>query len=174
MAARVAEVVADVGAGLWFQGRQIGEVTGERLAGVDERRADRQRLVERDDGGEPRVIDLDQLQRLDGGRFIDRDHGRDRIPLVPSDVDGEDRPVAERGPEVGIAPREVGAGDHRQHARVRAGARGIHPRDACVRVGRSQDRRVAHARRHEVGHVAGTARDLLLSVDPRHRASDDA
>ncbi len=175
VAARVAEAMADVRAGLGLERREIGEVAGERLARVDERRAGRQRLLERDHGGQRRVVDLDQLERLGGGRFVDRDHRGHRIALVAGDVHGEHRAVAERGAVERLDPaREIGAGEHRQHARVRAGAARIDAIDPRVRVGRAQHLRVRHARHREVGDVARAPGDLLGGVDARDRLPDHA
>jgi len=136
VAARVAEAVADVGAGLGAQRRQVGEVAGQRLTRVHEGRAGRQRLLERDHSRQRRVVDVDQLQRLGRRRFVDGDDRRDRVALVARDVDRQQRPVAERGPVVRFAlPREIPAGEHREDAGMRAGAGGVHPPESRVRVG---------------------------------------
>ena len=103
------ELVADVGARDGPEGREIGEVAGQGLARVDERRAGRQRLLDRGDGGEGLVVDVDPLERLAGRGLVLGDRRGHRLALVAHHVDGEDGAVAEGGAEVRVAPVEVGA-----------------------------------------------------------------
>ena len=155
--------------------REIGEVAGQRLARVDERRAGRQRLLERGDGGQRLVVDLDQLERLARPRLVLGDHRGHRLALVAHHVDGEDGPVAERGAEVRVAPVEVGAGDHGVDAGHGARARVTSMRpDPRVRVRRAQERGVQPCPAAQVGDVARPARDLVQRVGPRHGSADDA
>jgi len=67
-----------------------------RLADVDER-APSERLLERHHGRERLVVDVDELERPLGRRFV-RPDGRHRIALVAGDVDREHRPIAIRRP----------------------------------------------------------------------------
>ena len=172
VAAREAEAVADVGAGLGLERREIGEVAGQRLARVHQRRRRRQGLLERDGRPLGRVVHLDQVQRGGRGRLVDGGHRRHGLALEARDVDSEDRTVAERRPIIGIAPGEVGAAEHGEHAGQRASARGLDARDARMRVRRAEDTRVGHARQDEVGHVAGAPCNLLDRIHATNRVPD--
>ena len=118
------ELMAHIGARDGLERRQICEVAGQGLSGVDERGAGCQRLLNRGDGGERLVLDVDPLDRLAGRGLVLGDRRGHRLALVAHHVDGEDGAVAEGGPEIRVAPVKVGAGDHGVDAGH--GARGGH------------------------------------------------
>ena len=168
------ELVADIAPCDGLERREIGEVAGQGLSGVDERRAGGQRLLDRGDGGERLVVDVDPLERLAGRGLVLGDRRGHRLALVAHHVDGEDGAVAEGGAEVRVAPVEVGAGDHGVDAGHGArGARVDRP-DPRVRVRRAQERGVQHPRPRQIGDVARPSRDLVQRVGPRHGSADDA
>ena len=173
VAAREVELVTDVRARPGPERREIGEVAGQRLARVDERRAGRQRILERQRRRQRLVVDVDQLERGGRRRLVDGGDRGHRLALVTRDVDGQDRTVAKRRAEVRIAPGEVGAGQHGHHAGQRAGPSGLHAREAGVSVRRAKHPGVSHARQHEIRHVPRAAGDLLDRVDAREGPADD-
>ena len=171
-AALVVELVADVRPGDGPERGQIGEVSGGRRRRVDQRRAGAERLLERGHGGQLLVLDLDRVHGVQRSRLVDGDHGGNGLALVAGDTGGKDRPVPERGTEVGIAPVKVRRRHHAVHAGERAGARDVDGHHARVRIGRAQELCVRHARQLEVGDVARLARDLAERVEPRHGLTD--
>ena len=174
IAASELELVADVRARPWPQGRQIREVAGRRLARVDERGVLGQRLFERHHRREGLVVDVDQLERLFGRRLVDGGDRRHGLALVAGDADREHRPIAIRRTVVGIAPGQIGAGERREDAGPSAGARHVDASDPGVGVRRAEHLRVSHARQGQIGDVARAAGDLLDRVDTRHGMADDA
>jgi len=149
-------------------------MASRRLAGVHERRARGERLLERHRGRERLVVDVDELERGLRRRLVDRRDGGHRLALVARDVDREHRPIAIRRPVIRIAPGEIGAGDRGKDARQHASARDVHAPDASVGIRRAQHLRVSHARHGEIGHVARAAGDLLERVHTGHGLTDDA
>jgi hypothetical protein len=63
------------------------------------------------------VVDGDQIQRLEGGQFVARYHGRDRVANESDAVDGERVLVLADGQDA-VRNRKVGAGQHEVDARV--------------------------------------------------------
>ena len=64
------------------------------------------------------VVDGDQIQRLEGGQFVARNHGRDRVADESHAVDGE-RVLVLADRQDAVRNRKVGAGEHEMDARVR-------------------------------------------------------
>ncbi|HEY3186695.1 MAG TPA: hypothetical protein VGJ70_04435, partial [Solirubrobacteraceae bacterium] len=132
--ALVGELVTDVGARDGAQRRQVGEVAGERLARVDERRVRSQRFLERRHREQLRVLDLDQVERLRRGQLVGGRHRGHRLALVASDVHGHERAIAERRPVVRIAPGQIASDDDAVHAGQRAGTSVIDSHDPGMGV----------------------------------------
>ena len=182
---RVAEALAD------------DEVrTGQRRAGVADPHPDRRDVVrvrpgkearrvgrERDGDGrarrERRVVDVDQLERVRGEVAVvghDERHGladvaddvaRDRGLQVAGRALGRGHPVGDDG-----ARRHVRGGEDGAHPRQPERARGVHAADARVRVGRSEHRRLEHARRPDVGDEPAVAGRETLAAEAAVAGSD--
>jgi hypothetical protein len=141
-------------------------------------RAVRGRLVRVNHGWQRFVVDVDQLERV--VRLIVRfshDDG-DGVADVADDVDrdgavrGDVQPGIRQEPGAGNALQPglgVGPGEDGHHARRAAGAAGIEAANPGVSVGTPQNRRMEHARKREIGGVAGRA-----GQEPRVLAAPDA
>ncbi len=142
----------DVPAG---QGDPSGHVVGDVV--VDGGRSGRERLG----GGERLVLDLDQLARVLGGVAAVRHHGGHRLADEPRAVAGEQGEVAaaklgvrrHHGERAGRGA-EIVERDHVDDSRMLAGARGVHAKDARMRVRAAQEHDVQHAGQGDVAHVA--------------------
>ena len=162
------ELVAHVGAGDGSERREVGEVPGQRLARVHQRRAGRQRLLQGGDGREVLVLDLDEV-----------DAPRPRPPRSrrPRRPPARPRSGPRRWP--GWGGRETrgrSTGSHQPRSALVAttctpasgpGAGGVHAGDARVGIRRAKQLDVEHARQREVRHVARAAGDLLGGVAAR-------
>jgi hypothetical protein len=72
------------------------------------------------------------------------------------------------------ATRQVCAGDDREHARQRRGARRVDADDARVRVRAAQHAPLHHARQREVGAVVGAPGHLVDAIRSHRPRADDA
>ena len=146
---------------------------GTRAAGVGHRR-------------QARVVDHDLLGRVLGLGEALCDHEGDRITDVTDPLGAEDRALLvhalgavavlhrdHAGQAVADAGRhEVGAGDHREHARRRLRGRDVDGVDPGVGLGRAQHVAVGLARDVDVVGVAPRAGDEPLVLDPPHRLAN--
>ena len=134
-------------------------VVGEAVVGVAERA---QRLT----------LDVDQIQRLERGELVARDHGRDRIADEPYAVDGEGVFVlADR--QNAVWDGDVLAGEHEVNTRMRERARGVDANEARVRKRGPQQLAVHHSRQHDIVRKASLSGDLRAPVYPSPWNADD-
>ena len=148
------------------------EETGPQLAVVDERRAVGDRLVDRADDRQLLVLDDDLARRRLGGRFVLGRHRGDPLARKAHPLRCEDRPILDRVAPVGIEVGELGADQHRDHARHRLGGGGVDRDDPRVGQRGAQDLAVQHSRHVDVAGEPGPAADLLARVLARLRAPD--
>ncbi len=173
VAAGVVELVADVGPGLRPQRGEVREVPGQRLTGVHQGGAGRQRLLQRRHRRQLLVLHLDEVQRLRRRRLVHRGNRHHRLALVADDLAGQEGPVAQGGPVERVAEREVGGGQDGIHARHLARRAHVHAEQARVRIRRAQQARVRHARQLHVAEIPRAARDLLERVRTAHGLAND-
>ena len=153
--------VEDVVVGLVAHARRVGV---QRVAGVD-------------DGGQRRVLDVDQRERVAGGVAGLGDDERDLLPLVAHLVGGEHRlhVVGERGHPGEAALGELLAGEHGAHERVRLGGQRVDGDDPGAGVRAAQHGGVQHAgQRDVVDEPAAAAHEpgVLFARHPTEAHSD--
>ena len=135
-----AKAMADVGALLRTQAEVGRVVVGDHVALVDKRRALSGRLEGVEHGRPFFIVHRDQSERL---LSLARRRGCDRgyrVADVACDVGGEHRLVLDLA---AVAAQVTHVVRHERHHPV-GYSRGIHTRNARVRVGRAQDARVQH------------------------------
>jgi hypothetical protein len=84
---------------------------------VDAGRVVRKAVVRTAERPQRLVVDGDQIQRLEGGQFVARNHGRDRVADESHAVDGE-RVLVLADRQDAVRNRKVGAGENEMDARV--------------------------------------------------------
>ena len=104
-----------------------------------------ERLLDGEDRLERLVVDVDQRQRLVRGVLVERGDGGDGLADVAHLVDRERRLVLRRRHDPHLLGH-VRAGDDRDHAGMRQRAGDVEALDARVRLRRSQQAPVQHAR----------------------------
>ena len=152
-----------------------GERRADRDLGVRERAVGRGRVPrERDvvglarvgDRGERRVLDVDELRGVGGGRGRLR-HDRDHVlAREPHFAVGQRRLRERLGDERDLVDghgREVGRGVHRHDAGRARGDRGVDALDAGVRDRRRHERQVQGVGRWEIGGEPGRAVEQRVS-----------
>ena len=139
---------------------------------VNERRAGRERCVERKHGRQHFVLDDDPVDRGARDRRIGRGYGGDFVAdiahacsIASGYRSGRKAPHLRRGVS---SPSE-----HRFDARHRRGGARVDRHDARVRVRAAQHRSVQHAGQVDVGDVLRRAGDFRNRVGARNVAADD-
>ena len=149
-----------------------------------ERRSGRDRVVHAGDRRQRLVAEGDRLGRVARERDRAGDDRGDRLAGVAYGVEREHvLRRCRRAPAVGAlevarsrqrlhaVAREVGAGDHRGHARHRRRRRGVDGDDPRVRVQRAHEHDRELAIHHDVVGVAPAAGEQRVVLDATHRAA---
>ena len=132
------------------------------------------------DRGQGLVFHLDQFAGVLRLRARARHHRADRLALPAGAVDGE-RVLWRRfqALQMGEHPDpgrhhlgQLGAGDHRDHARRLLGLVGRDLDDARMGVRRAHEGDVRHARQSDVADILPASLREPLQIRPRHRAPD--
>ncbi len=122
------------------------------------------------DCGQVLILDMNQLGTCDGGLLALRRHQRHLITLETHDLATQDRLVSVDEP-IGVVGH-ITCGQHGHHAGHLKGSAGINRLDARVRALGEDDLQMEHARPHQIGRIAGRARNLAQRVRARQRRSD--
>jgi hypothetical protein len=138
---------------------------------VDARLGIGEALFGRGDRRQGPVLHVDQLQRLGRGLLVDRDHRGHRVADVAHAL-ARERMLVLRHRHDAVGDRELGAGEHQVHARMRLRARNVDRLDQRVRLRRAQQLAMQHARQDEVVGEARLADRLGAAVDAAARLAD--
>ena len=130
------------------------------------------RLFDRHHRRQRLELDLDQVECLVGDPFVG---GRDRGDGIAdiADLFSGQRLLILADREDAELDRQIIAGEHGQHARVRPSARRVHVDDASMRVRTAQDAPVDHARQRQVIGELGLPADLGKCIGLYQRLPDD-
>jgi hypothetical protein len=132
----------------------------------------RERVLDRQDGRQHLVLDLDHGQSIGGGALVGRGEAGDRVADVRDLVEAE-RVLIARPRDDAVGHRHVPARAARDDARECQRLREVDREDPRVRVRRAQDARVQHAREREVVGEHRRARDLAPAFDLAVALADD-
>jgi hypothetical protein len=139
---------------------------------VDARLGILERLLRRGDRLQQPILHIDERECLGGGLLIAGDYRSNRIADIAHMVGRErilvlgDRQDTER-------IRKVLAGQHEMHTGMLHGARYIDRFDHCMRMGRSQQSAMQHARQHDIIGKSRETGDLGATIDATARLADD-
>ena len=169
--------------------RRVADLVGERLVArivvPDRRRAGRERVVRRDQGGQGGVIDGDQLRRVP--RLLDGlgDHESDRLADHPHAVSGQERlrrletgravcaPGRHRRPHrAEPARREIVTRQDREHAGRRQRGFQVDRFYVGMRVGGAQDAGARLVRRVDVVEIAAPPPEQPVILVPPDGVAD--
>ena len=131
-----------------------------------------QGLLNRHDGPQHVVFDLDVMQRRLGGFLIHCRHGCHRITHVAHLLWGEGvlilihRHNAERG-------EQVSAGDHCQYTGQGGGFLRVNAHDVGVRMRTAQELAVEQAGQEQIIGVLGNTGDFAKTIDARREGAAD-
>ena len=150
--------------------------------GMDEVGVRRQRRLKADQGIEDLVVDVDPLERILGHIGVLGQHHRDRVADETRPVGRHQRPLGDLvvrdvvvGDQVPSHARDLGAVEHRDHARHLERARAVDAPDQGVRVRAAHEGEVQGVRRlGNVVDVGAPAAQQALVLDPRNRLPDVA
>ncbi len=162
--------VADVAVPL-RQRAQAVEQPGPQRTVLDQRRARRERILERAHDRQLLVIDHDLPEGGLGGGLV---HGRDRchrLAREPDPVDGHDGPVLDGVAPVGVDVQDVRTREHRDDARHRKRACDVYGHDPGMSHRAPEHLAVQHPGHAHVTDVAGIATQLVVRVHAAHRAT---
>jgi hypothetical protein len=132
----------------------------------------RQRVLDREHGGQHLVVDVDQRERLGRGELVHGGDAGDGVAHVADLLETQRVLVARPGDDA-VRHRQVLARDRGDHAGMRQRPRHVDALDAGVGMRRAQDLREQHAREHEVVGEDRHAGDLLAALDLAVALPDD-
>ncbi len=130
-----------------------------------------ERLLDRHQGAQRLVVDLDQLRGALGRLLVHRRHRGQRVAHHADLGAAERLLVLRHGEDAELHGRKVVPRDDRVHAWQLPGPRGVDPGDEGVRVRAAQELGKCHAGQHEIVGVLRVAGDLGPGVDLRAAAA---
>ena len=139
---------------------------------VDARLGRREGLLGLGDRRERLVVDVDEVERLEGRQLVLRDDGGHGIADEADLVEAQRLLVLAHG-EDPVFDRKVLPGQDEANARAGECARGVDRLDPRVRKRRAQELRVEHLGQDDIVGEAGLSGDLRAPVDAPARHADD-
>ena len=162
--------VADV-AVTFGQRPQAVEVTRSQGLVVDERRAGRQRFLDRAHDRQLVVFHDDRAGGGLGRGLVSRGHGGNRLTCETDPVDGDDRAILDGVAVIRVDVQDVCPRQDRDDARHGIGGRGVDRDDPGMREWTPQYLSVEHPGDHQIAHVPRVATQLLRGIGTGHRSA---
>jgi len=125
------------------------------------------------DSGQDFVVDVDEVESLEGGELLAGDDGGDRIADVADVIDAEGLFVLTDGKD-SVFDGEIFAGENQIDAGMGEGAGGADLSNARVGMRGAQEFAVGHAGEKNVVGKTSLASDFGASIDAAARDADDA
>src|SRR5229473_5803119 len=117
------------------------------------------------------IVDVDQVQRLEGSQLFARDDGGDGISDVPHAVDTKSLLILADGKN-SVLDGDLFPSEYEIHSGMSGGARSVDLTDARMRMRRPQQFTMRHAGQENVVSKTRLARYLRAGIDSAPRDAD--